>query len=196
MTEQPEPRKLHTLNPRTLRGLAHPLRVRLLASLRLDGSATASQLAERLGESSGSTSYHLRQLAAYGFVEDDPERGKGRERWWRSSHQGTNFDDALRNDPDPTVRGAADFYLHEHATLHAQELSTWLGTMRDWSEEWVNSSDMSDYTLRLTPELTAELNQKLEALIESYRPLAVGPGTPDSAKVRLHTHVFPTRSTE
>ncbi|MEV0124094.1 winged helix-turn-helix domain-containing protein [Streptomyces sp. NPDC050703] len=196
MTEQPAPRKIHTLNPRSLRGLAHPLRVRLLASLRLDGPATASQLADRLGESSGATSYHLRQLAAHGFVEDDPERGKGRERWWRASHQGTYFDEALHHDPDPAVRGAADLYLHEHATLHAQELSTWLGTMRDWPREWTESADMSDYTLQLTPELTAELNQRMEALIESYRPLAVDPDTPDSAKVRLHTHVFPTRSTE
>ncbi len=196
MTEQPEPRKIHTLSPRSLRGLAHPLRVRLLASLRLDGPATASQLAQRLGESSGATSYHLRQLAAHGFVEDDPERGKGRERWWRSSHQGTYFDESLRHDPDPAVRGAADLYLHEHATLHAQELSTWLGTMAEWPKEWTESADMSDYTLRLTPELTAELNQKLEALIESYRPLAVDADTPNSARVRMHTHIFPTRSAE
>ncbi|CAM5549855.1 ArsR family transcriptional regulator OS=Streptomyces alboniger OX=132473 GN=CP975_13220 PE=4 SV=1 [Streptomyces alboniger] len=196
MTQEPEPRKIHTLNARSLRGLAHPLRVRLLASLRLDGPATASQLAERLEESSGATSYHLRQLAAHGFVEDDPERGKGRERWWRASHQGMYFNEELHHHSDPAVRGAADFYLHEHATLHAQELSTWLGTMRDWPREWTESADMSDYTLRLTPELTAELGEKMQALIESYRPLQVDAETPNSATVRLHTHVIPTRTTE
>ena len=70
------------LDPRRLRALAHPLRIQLLSLLRKDGPATATLLAKRLGESSGATSYHLRQLAAYAFVEDDPERSKaGRERW-------------------------------------------------------------------------------------------------------------------
>ena len=49
---------------RALRALAHPLRNRLLGQLRLNGPATASQLGRVVGESSGSTSYHLRQLAA------------------------------------------------------------------------------------------------------------------------------------
>jgi len=98
-----EDRKYRRLDPRSLRGLAHPLRMRLLSTLRHDGPATASQLAEKLGESSGATSYHLRQLAAHGFVEDDPERGKGRERWWRAAKEGTRFDDSLFDSPDPAV---------------------------------------------------------------------------------------------
>ncbi|WP_367042369.1 helix-turn-helix domain-containing protein [Streptomyces sp. Je 1-332] len=195
-TADPEDRKVHTLTPRSLRGLAHPLRMRLLISLRREGPATASQLASRLGESSGATSYHLRQLAAHGFVEDAPDRGKGRERWWQSAHQGTRLDESLMNDPDPAVRGAVAVYLHEVATLHATEVSTWIGTQHDWSTEWTDSSDLSDYTLRLTPELTTELAGKLSELIESYRPLAVDENTPGSAPVRVHTHVFPTHYTE
>ena len=56
-----------------LRALAHPLRLQLLEALSAEGPATASRLARRLGESSGATSYHLRMLARYGFVEPDPE---------------------------------------------------------------------------------------------------------------------------
>lgn len=195
-TTDPEGRKIHTLTPHSLRGLAHPLRIRLLTSLRKEGPATASRLAERLGESSGATSYHLRQLAAHGFVEDAPERGKGRERWWQAAHQGTRLDDSVMNDPDPAVRGAVSVYLHEVATFHAAELSTWIGTQHDWSREWTESSDISDYTLRLTPVLTSELVGRINELIESYRPLAVDQDTPDSARVRLHTHVFPTHYAE
>lgn len=89
-SQNPEP-QLRKLDAHSLRGLAHPLRIRLLGDLRLHGPATASQLAERLGESSGATSYHLRQLAAYGFVEDAPSTaravsaGGGRPRTARSS---------------------------------------------------------------------------------------------------------------
>lgn len=186
-TEPTEP-TVRTLDARSLRGLAHPLRIRMLATLRHDGPATASQLAERLGESSGSTSYHLRQLAAHGFVEDAPEHGKGRERWWKAAHDGTRFDESLIYDKDPVTRGAADLFMHEIATIHAQEVSTWLGNAHRWSREWRRGSEVSDFTLDLTAEQSLELIQKMHDLINSYRDL---PPTEGTRKVRLHTHTFP-----
>ncbi|MFD7066773.1 helix-turn-helix domain-containing protein [Streptomyces sp. NPDC059913] len=187
-TEAPD---LHKVDARSLRGLAHPLRLRLLAALREYGSATASALAARLGESSGSTSYHLRQLAAYGFVEDDPERGKGRERWWRAVHRGTVFDSGRFLDhPDPEVRGAVGVVLHETADAHARELNTWIGTMHEWPEEWRNGWDISNFKMLLTPELTEELIGKVHALVESYRD-RVPEGTEGAATVRSHVHLFP-----
>lgn len=72
-----------------MRALAHPLRGRLLGLLRLDGPSTATLLGQRVGESSGATSYHLRQLAVHGFVEDVEGAGRGRERWWRAVHRST-----------------------------------------------------------------------------------------------------------
>ncbi|MEU4348759.1 winged helix-turn-helix domain-containing protein [Streptomyces sp. NPDC023838] len=189
---KPEPRE-RTLDARSLRGLAHPLRIRLLGSLRHDGPATASQLGERLGESSGATSYHLRQLAAHGFVEDAPEHGKGRERWWRATHDGTSFSEELHNNPDPEVRGAVDLFKHEIATIHTQELSTWLGTMNEWADEWATNADMSDFTLRLTAAQLRELNEKTHELIESYRGLAHSDAE-DTAQVRVHLHSFPRKS--
>ncbi|MEU7555260.1 helix-turn-helix domain-containing protein [Streptomyces sp. NPDC044571] len=179
------------LDARSLRGLAHPLRMRMLAALRQDGPATASQLAERLGESSGSTSYHLRQLAAHGFVEDAPEHGKGRERWWRASHEGTGFDESMLYDGDPETRGAADVFLHEIATIHAQEMDTWLGNAHAWPTEWRRGSDISDFTLRLTPEQSLELVHKLHDLVNGYRDL---PAVEGMETVRVHTHAFPRRS--
>src|SRR5436189_3484080 len=67
-----------------LRALAHPLRLQLLELLRSEGPATASQLARRLGESSGATSYHLRALHRAGMVEEAEQRN-ARERWWQRS---------------------------------------------------------------------------------------------------------------
>lgn len=189
--EQP---RLHQLDARSLRGLAHPLRMRLLSALRRGGPATASQLAEKLGESSGATSYHLRQLAAHGFVEDAPERGKGRERWWKAAHEGVSFDETLLRDGDPEVRGAADLFLHEVANTHTREVATWLGTSAEWPEAWRRAADMSDLTLRLTPDQAAELVQRMHALVDSYRDRAPADGTPDAEQVRVHTHLFPTRT--
>ncbi|MBW3358724.1 winged helix-turn-helix transcriptional regulator [Streptomyces microflavus] len=185
---------MHNINARTLRTLAHPLRIRLLNALREFGPATASGLGERLGESSGATSYHLRQLAESGLVEDAPDLGKGRERWWRAAHEGTMFEIAdFRKHADPEVRGAIDFVMHEVATTHAQEMSTWLGTMDEWPQEWQQSWDISDFKIRLTPELAQELSGKLHAVVESYRD-RVPEGTEGSAVVRTHLHAFPRPS--
>ena len=78
----PGPDAEHTVTPdaRTLRGLAHPVRVRIIGMLRQDGPSTATKLGERLGLSSAATSYHLRQLATYGFIAEADELGQGRER--------------------------------------------------------------------------------------------------------------------
>ncbi|WP_369035575.1 MULTISPECIES: ArsR/SmtB family transcription factor [Streptomyces] len=183
------------LDARSLRGLAHPLRMQLLTTLRRSGPATASQLAAKLGESSGATSYHLRQLAAHGFIEDAPEHGKGRERWWQAAHEGVQFNDALHRDPDPAVRGAADLFIHEVANIHTREISTWLGNPNDWSEAWRSSSDLSDMTLRLTPETALDLIHRMHELVDSYRAQAPAEGTPEAETVRVHTHVFPTHTT-
>ncbi|MBR8641921.1 helix-turn-helix transcriptional regulator [Streptomyces tuirus] len=186
--------QVRQLDARSLRGLAHPLRMQLLDALRFGGPATASQLAAKLGESSGATSYHLRQLAEYGFIEDAPERGKGRERWWKAAHGGLRFDDALLTDSDPAVRGAADLYVHEVATSQTRDVSTWLGNRDSWPEEWSRVWDMSSWTLRLTPELTRDLVGKMHALIETYRDHEAAEDAPGAEQVRLHTHAFPTRT--
>jgi DNA-binding transcriptional ArsR family regulator len=168
--------------------------MQLLDALRFGGPATASQLAAKLGESSGATSYHLRQLAEYGFIEDAPEHGKGRERWWKAAHHGLRFDDDLLTDSDPAVRGAADMYLHEVATTQTRDLSTWLGNRDSWPKEWSRVWDMSSWTLRLTPELTQELVEKMHELVETYRDRAATENAPGAEQVRLHTHAFPIRT--
>ncbi|WP_431044171.1 helix-turn-helix domain-containing protein [Streptomyces sp. P1-3] len=194
MTENPAappPHDVRALDPRSLRALAHPLRIRLLGALREFGPATASQLAQRLDESSGATSYHLRQLAAYDFVVEDPDRGTARERWWKAAQQGTSTDTAqFAHHPDPEVRGALSTFLHEVATIHAQELSTALGTKHEWPREWHGVSDLSDFSLRLTPELTRELSDELHAVIERYR-VRTDVDEARAEPVRVHLHAFP-----
>ncbi|MEV5606225.1 helix-turn-helix domain-containing protein [Streptomyces sp. NPDC052299] len=193
MPEQPDG-TVHHLDPRSLRGLAHPLRMRLLDTLRFDGPATASQLAAKLGESSGATSYHLRQLAAHGFIKDAPEHGKGRERWWQAVSLGVRFDDSLLTHSSPEVRGAAELYLHEVALTQARDLSAWLGDRAAWPEEWQSTWDMSSATLRLTPGLAGELVARMHALIDEYRDRITDEDEGDSARVRVHTHAFPLSS--
>jgi DNA-binding transcriptional ArsR family regulator len=176
------------LDPRSLRALAHPLRLQILAALRDAGPATASQLAAHFNESSGATSYHLRQLAQYGFVVEDHDRGTGRERWWKSVHRDTWLDRGLLSDPSPEVVGAMRSLLQDIAAQHSLDLGTWLEDMADWPAEWRNSYDLSDYLLDLTPELTRGLCSEIHEVIQRYRER---PESEGSERVRFQLHAFP-----
>jgi DNA-binding transcriptional ArsR family regulator len=87
MTEPLQPHEVREVE--ALRVLAHPMRQRILRYLRQAGSATSTTLASDLGENSGIMSYHLRQLAEYGFVREVTGRGHGRERWWQAAPEPT-----------------------------------------------------------------------------------------------------------
>ncbi|MGW7514441.1 transcriptional regulator [Streptomyces sp. NPDC054796] len=141
-------RPVHRLDARSLRAVAHPLRMRLLGSF-----------------------YHLRQLAECGFAEDDPERGTGRERWWKSAHEGTRIDSVNEffDHTDPEVRGALHLFLQEMAAQHALELASFLGAFQEWPTPWREVSDVSDFQLSLTPRQVRELTTRLHEVVESYR---------------------------
>src|ERR1700759_1936795 len=83
---------------RTMRALAHPVRLALLEALTLAGPLTATQAGERINESATTCSFHLRQLAKYGFVEE-AGGGKGRARPWQMSARGMHFS-SEHDDPE------------------------------------------------------------------------------------------------
>ena len=154
------------LDARTLRALAHPLRIRLLGMLRMDGPATATGLARRVGETSGTTSWHLRQLADHGFIEQDTERGNKRERWWRAAADSTNLRiEDFRGDRDAV--GPMNVLPHELASANYHRVERFLA--EDWSDEWRESFVLSDQDLPLTPDELAALRTELHDVIARYR---------------------------
>ena len=172
------------LNPATLRGLAHPLRVRLLNLLRERGPSTASKLADQLGQSSGATSYHLRQLAAHGFVADEPGRGNARERWWRASHAKTTLNaETGRADP-----AAAEGYLRAVLTADFQRVESFLSELPTVPREWQDAVDFSSVPRRLTPARAAEMRDRIAAVIADFPDEDL----PGAERVRVQTQVFPT----
>ncbi|MFD9910846.1 helix-turn-helix domain-containing protein [Streptomyces sp. NPDC059063] len=144
-------------DPMAMKALTHPLRIRLLGLLRRDGPATASELAVKTGESSASTSYHLRVLAKYAFVAEAEHRD-GRERRWRAVHATTSWDNAAM---DATAAGR-DF-AGTMARRQIEHLAESLGRFeRDVAagrlgREWLEHGGISDAMPRLTPASLAEL---------------------------------------
>jgi len=180
------------LEPRMLRGLAHPLRMRLRAELIEHGPATASQLAARVGESSGATSYHLRQLAAYGFVVDEPGRGNGRERYWRAVHRMLSFDM-----PQPGAPGheAGAEYLRAVARLYAERIIRYADGAESASEvlgpRWAGAADMSHWMLDLDVAEAEALARGFHELCAPYRHDDARP-RPGQRRVIVQFQVLPT----
>lgn len=145
-----------------LRALAHPQRMRMLGMLRVDGPATATSLALRMGLNSGATSYHLRQLSRHGFIEEDAERGNGRERWWRAAHESTVFHSDSDNDDvlDASIAFA-------EAALQAQmaQMRRALARHASLAPEWRDASTLSDLIIPLTAADAKALVDRLNQVI-------------------------------
>ncbi|WP_037319615.1 ArsR/SmtB family transcription factor [Amycolatopsis orientalis] len=182
-------RYLARVDGRLLRALSHPLRVRILELLREDGPATASGLAKRVGESSGTTSWHLRQLAEYGLVTDDSERGNRRDRWWKAVHEG----DQLRGKDfidDPDLAGPFSVYAHTLIEQRYAAEAQFVAEMRDWADEWMDKVEFHDSPLSLTPDEAAALSEEVLDVISRYRRRAKEGDT----QVRVHWAAFPRKS--
>lgn len=147
-----------------LRALSHPVRLHMLGLLRSDGPATATTLAARLDLNTGATSYHLRQLAQHGFIEEDTERGNARDRWWRAAHDSTRTEfrgEAITDD--------VEAYLSTVAMIYGERLRSVVSELRFYPEEWQGVSTLSDWHLTLTPARAKALVETLTAVVEEAR---------------------------
>ncbi|MFG1686337.1 winged helix-turn-helix domain-containing protein [Nonomuraea sp. NPDC049269] len=154
--------KFKISDPRVLKVVAHPLRVRLLGLLRAEGPATASELGREVGESSGSTSYHLRELAKYGFIEEDPERRDGRERRWRARHRYTSWDNL---EMAATPEGQEAVRIMHLRQLEALGRAFEAFEAGEWPAELVEVSGMSDHLVRLPAAAVREFSERVDELV-------------------------------
>ncbi|TQS40091.1 helix-turn-helix domain-containing protein [Cryptosporangium phraense] len=148
------------LDASSFRGLAHPLRLRLLDLLRLEGPSNSTQLAKRVGESTGTVSWHLRQLAQHGFIEEDPGHESKRERWWRAPVRAGVFD--TEEAGDAAVEPIEELLRHNFDRVSRHLRS-------DVPDEWRNVGTISDWSqLRLTPSQATALTAELSGVVERY----------------------------
>jgi DNA-binding transcriptional ArsR family regulator len=171
-----------------LRVLAHPLRSRLLAELRVHGEATATALARALETNSGATSYHLRRLEEVGLVEDTGT-GAGRQRVWRASAEGAPATDALPGEPlDEEDRQAADWLALDYLSHFHERAQGWLSRRGEWPEAW-QVAGLEDHLVQVTAEQLTALRAELTEVLDRYR--RVGQGNPQAKRVVVYTCALP-----
>jgi hypothetical protein len=150
-----------------------------------------------MGESSGLTSYHLRALASAGLVEELPDRGNGRDRWWRAAHDVSGFQPS---DFEGTQAAPAAEWMQSQADRNReQEVATWNAERDNWPRQWREVADRSDYYLLATPDEARALLESLHDLLlaattttvarrDGHEPVPAG-----AEHIRLHLLAFPVR---
>jgi predicted ArsR family transcriptional regulator len=169
-------------DPRALRAVAHPIRLSLLGLLRREGPLTATQAGEAIGESAASCSFHLRQLAKYGLVEE-AGGGRGRERPWRATALHTSWPSVAKT---PEMAAASELLSTVIAERYFEHLFTWLERRGDEPEHWQAAELFGDTGLYLTPAELEELGKAVQQLVEPYLDRTVKPELrPEAARLVL-----------
>jgi Helix-turn-helix domain len=151
-------------DPRALRAMAHPIRLSLIGVLRREGPLTATQAGELIGESSASCSFHLRQLAKYGLVEE-AGGGKGRERPWRATTLFTSWPDVAEG---PEAAAASSLLSSVIAERYFETLMRWLDAKPDEPERWQHAAHFGDTMLYVTPEELTDLAAETQAMMDRF----------------------------
>ncbi len=162
---QPPSRSVNDLtDPKALRALAHPIRLALLGLLRTQGPLTATKAGQLLGESSASTSFHLRQLSKYGLVEE-AGGGHGRERPWRATAMFTDVPEVTDN-PDLAI--ASDLFRSLVAERYFANLMKWQELRASEPVEWRQAATQNDMLAWLTADELRELTAAVHGLLDVY----------------------------
>ncbi len=180
-----------TMDLESLKALAHPLRVRIFDVLSTYGTFTASGLAERLGESSGATSYHLRQLEKHGFVREVEGKGVGRERWWERTPGGVSIgNDEAR--ATSAGREATQLVMREWSSSREKNLAEFLERALDeLPKRWADASMVSVTNVFVTSDQLAEFTEKYMEFASEFAEKHRDQTAPGARPVQLQFHGFP-----
>jgi DNA-binding transcriptional ArsR family regulator len=160
--QQVEPRAL--TDARTMRALSHPVRISIMEALGLGGPMTATEVGEVIDESPTTCSFHLRQLAKYGFVEE-AGGGKGRARPWRVVNLGFSIP-ATHDDPEVNV--AANVLTRVTRERQLARYQNWVDTRASYPRDWQDGAISSEYVFYLTAGELKQLDTEMQELLRRW----------------------------
>ena len=163
-------------DPRVLRAIAHPTRNRILSELSAAGSLRAADIARLLDVPANQASFHLRQLAKYGLVEEAPDEARDRrDRVWRLvDAEGISF--RTRDMLEQPGGQAAYAVFRRNAVAWGHHLVDRALEPEPGRER---HKSVSEYALRLTPDESDELMHEIGDLVEAWRRRTQGPAGDD-----------------
>jgi DNA-binding transcriptional ArsR family regulator len=179
---------------RAMRALTHPVRLALLEALALEGPLTATGAAEVIGESPTTCSFHFRQLAKYGFVEQ-AATGPGRMRSWRLTRVGMRFTD-VHEDPETQIAARALSRTLRERSL--RRLEAYYEARSSYPVRWQEVTGSSEFVLYVTPEELRAADEEITAILHRYRDRLAHPDSrpPGSLPVEVLLFAYPVRTPE
>jgi len=181
-----------------LKVFTHPLRIRLYRALYTSREATASHLADQVDEAVSLVSYHLRKLAAHGFIVEAPGHGgDARERWWKvGSERGFSYRTADFADR-PEGAAVLSQVTRQLLATRAERYESYLDQQGAWPAEWTNASFSSEFIPRLTAAELQEMADELAALTRRWTDRGLAAEQAGDTEGREHVSVqmygFPFR---
>lgn len=158
-------------DPTTLRAIAHPLRNRILHEIYAAGFMRAADVATVLGVPANQASFHLRQLAKYGLIEEAPDQARdGRDRVWRPTHAGGVNVNPTELEKTPGGKAAVRVF-HGVARARAHDVVDRVFDSR--KRKGVHTSQ-SEHALRLDADEAAELAKEVRAVIARWNEKTQG----------------------
>ena len=174
-------------DPRAMRALAHPTRLALLEALADAGTLTATQAGEVVGESPASCSFHLRQLAKYGFVEE-AGGGTGRQRPWKLAHIGMHFPD-VQDDPDAAMAAVGlQSALRERYLARYTRAAAARGHL---PKRWREVTGDSQYLLYVTPDELRAIDEQLSGVLLGFQDRIADPANRPKGSEAVEMLVLP-----
>ena len=172
-----------------MRALAHPLRLQLLEHVAREGTLTATRAGELTGESTASCSFHLRQLAKYGFVEE-AGGGTGRLRPWRIKELDTRWSS---RPGDVRSAAAADALTQHLLDRDLAALDAYLRRKAAEPPEWQDAGLLNTSLLYLTPDELQKLGEQVMDFVRDRLERTVDPAArpPDARPVRFTSFAAP-----
>ena len=177
-------------DPKMMRALAHQARIAIWMHLGLNGPATATECAEIAGLSPSACSYHLRTLARYGFVEEDPaSAADGRERPWRARLLAFNLGEGPGM---PAATRVASRLLVENMRAAAEEIRVqYLARQPEYPADWQAAVGELFSVAHVTPEELDRMRAQVLEVMAPYIRLDPASRPARALPVRVMLDLFP-----
>ncbi|MEJ7832889.1 MAG: helix-turn-helix domain-containing protein [Nocardioides sp.] len=160
-----DPNRALTHDPTRLRAIAHPVRNRILSELSASGPLRAADVARDLDIPANQASFHLRQLAKYGLVEEDPTAARDRrDRVWRATESADMDINLTSVEETPGGQSAIAVFRRSKAAWGHHVVD------RAYSEDREPDTVRSiiEHSLKLTKAEAEDLADEVSALIEGW----------------------------
>jgi len=173
---------------RVMRAMAHPTRIDLMELVAREGELTATEAGERLGLTPANCSFHLRQLAKHGFVEEGAPR-PGRARPWRIGSVRHSWDET---GADAETDAAAQALTSVILDRDIARLHEWIAGRREVDPAWREAAFLGESLMYLTPQELAALGEAIIERVLAYSDRIDPERRPDGAvPVQFLTAGFP-----